>query len=148
MICRLKSISPSPSEEQYALFIRYQSSRHADGSMARMSASDYAALIKEQGEDSSALFIWRDKGGTLKGVMLADRLQDGYSAVYSFFEPDEPERSLGTFMILSLIEAANRASLPYIYLGYYIEGLAKMAYKARFQPLEAITKLAWEKASL
>jgi arginine-tRNA-protein transferase len=142
----LEILKPLSSAEQYALFVRYQASRHADGSMARMSESDYAALIKEQGENTSALFMWRDENGTLKGAMLVDCLQDGYSAVYSFFDPDEETRSLGTFMILSLIEEARRTDRSYIYLGYYIEGLPKMAYKARFRPLEAITKLAWEKA--
>ena len=136
------------TEEHYDLFVRYQASRHAEGSMAKMSFAEYAALVKDQGNNVSKLFLWRDEGGALKGAMLADVLTDGYSAVYSFFDPQEDRRSLGTFMILSLVEQARQAGLPYVYLGYYIEGLSKMAYKARFQPLEAITRLSWEKAKL
>jgi len=70
-------------------------------------------------------------------------LNDGLSMVYSFFDPDESGRSLGTYMILDHIERARRMGLPYVYLGYWVRGSRKMDYKGRFLPQERLTPDAW-----
>lgn len=129
--------------EQYRLFSIYQRSRHGESDMARMGMTDFASMVDE-GRTDTALVEVRDSQGGLVGVMLTDRLGDGFSAVYSFFDPDQPKRSLGTFLILSLIDHARREGLPFVYLGYWIAGSRKMAYKARFQPLEALGREGWQ----
>jgi arginine-tRNA-protein transferase len=129
--------------EQFALFARYQASRHGDSDMARMSESDYVAMIEEGGVDCRMLEL-RDGGGHLAGAVLADRLSDGFSAVYSFFDPDEGPRSLGTDLILRLVDQANHLELPFVYLGYWIAESQKMRYKARFRPLEALVDGTWQ----
>ena len=84
-----------------------------------------------------------DSKAPLIAVALSDHLSDGISMVYSFFEPGVPERSLGTYMILEQIEHARQLGLPYVYLGYWIEGSRKMQYKTRFQPQEHLTSEGW-----
>jgi arginyl-tRNA--protein-N-Asp/Glu arginylyltransferase len=79
----------------------------------------------------------------LVGVSLCDRLSDGISMVYSFYEPDHPSRSLGTYMILEQVEYARSQGLPFVYLGYWIHGSRKMRYKNRFQPQERLTSKGW-----
>ena len=128
--------------EQYRLFTAYQQSRHGDSDMARMSLADYSAMIDE-GRAETTIYELHGAGRKLLGAILTDRLEDGLSAVYSFFEPGEQRRSLGTYMILALIEQARRENLPYVYLGYWIEESRKMAYKARFTPLEALGREGW-----
>lgn len=133
---------PVADQEQFQLFQRYQAARHMGGDMAKMDYLDYQALIEDTPVDT-VLVKFRAPGGRLAGGMLTDRLSDGLSAVYSFFDPSQPKRGLGTYMILWLISQAQRLSLPYVYLGFWIEGCGKMAYKARFQPLEVHTPVGW-----
>jgi len=128
--------------EQYRLFSRYQASRHGESDMARMTSTDYGAMV-EEGRADTSLIEARDGNSRLVAAMLTDRLDDGFSAVYSFFEPEMERRSLGTFLILSLIDRARAEGLPYVYLGYWISGSRKMAYKARFRPLEALGPHGW-----
>ncbi|HYG87213.1 MAG TPA: arginyltransferase [Azospirillum sp.] len=128
--------------EQYRLFATYQASRHGDSDMARMAMADFAAMIDE-GRADTALCEARDPAGRLIACMLTDRLGDGYSAVYSFYDASLEKRSLGTFMIINLIERARAEGLPYVYLGYWIAQSRKMAYKARFRPLEALGRDGW-----
>jgi len=128
--------------EQYRLFAGYQASRHGDSDMARMAMADFAAMIDE-GRADTLLAEARDASGRLVASMLTDRLADGYSAVYCFYDAKQERRSLGTFMILSLIERAREAGLPYVYLGYWIAQSRKMSYKARFRPLEALGRDGW-----
>lgn len=128
--------------EQFRLFTAYQNSRHGDSDMARMSMADFAAMIDEGRADTS-LFEMRDTDGRLVGCMLIDRLADGFSAVYSFYDPRLPRRSLGTFLIMSLIRQAAAEGLAYVYLGYWIAHSRKMAYKAKFRPLEALGTDGW-----
>ncbi len=130
------------TQEQYDLFLRYQRSRHGDSDMARMSLSDYAAMI-EEGSVASSMFEFRAADGMLAAAMVSDCLADGFSAVYSFFEPGLSHRSLGTYMVLALIERAVALGLPHVYLGYWIESSPKMSYKSRFRPLEALTRDGW-----
>jgi arginine-tRNA-protein transferase len=139
----LRLVPAHPTLEQYRLFQAYQQSRHGDGEMARMSLADYCAMV-EEGRADTVIVEARDAAGRLVAAMLTDRLADGLSAVYCFFDPAETDRSLGTFMIVCLIETAQALERPYVYLGYFIAGSRKMAYKARFRPLEALTPRGWE----
>ena len=79
-----------------------------------------------------------------RAVVLADRLADGFSAVYSFFDASQPELSLGTYVVLEMIERAKSEGLPYVYLGYWIAGSRKMAYKSRFRPAEVMVAGIWQ----
>jgi len=128
--------------EQYQLFQRYQQTRHEDGDMAAMSFYDYRAMVEDTPIDT---FVtdFRDPAQRLVGCCLIDRLADGLSAVYSFYEADSAFKSLGSFMILHLIGQARAMGLPYVYLGYWVSESRKMAYKTRFQPCEILTGGAW-----
>jgi len=107
-----------------------------------MGLTDYVAMVDE-GRANTALIEARDNAGTLVGVMLVDRLPDGFSAVYSFFDPAAQNRSLGNYLILCLIELAQQENRDFIYLGYWIRESEKMAYKQRFRPLEALGPNGW-----
>jgi leucyl-tRNA---protein transferase len=130
------------SSEQYRVFTRYQRSRHADSDMASMTYGDYRAMT-EDSPVPTFLITMRRKDQSLLGACLVDLLDDGLSAVYSYFDPAESARSPGTLAILMLIEEARRRTLPYVYLGYWIGESRKMAYKIRFRPLEALTNKGW-----
>lgn len=134
---------PRATEEQYALFRIYQEYRHSDGEMAHMDFYDYQTLVEDTPVDTMIL-EFRNTKSNLVAACLADRLADGLSAVYSFFDPALPQRSLGTHMILWLVQQAQAWSRPYVYLGYWIPDCAKMSYKSRFVPLEAHTAKGWQ----
>ncbi|MEM8915207.1 MAG: arginyltransferase [Pseudomonadota bacterium] len=136
-----------PTSEQFDLFRRYQQDRHTDSEMARMSEADFAAMIEDGAESAEILELRDVKKDQLLGVMLADGLTDGFSAVYSFFDPDVPHRSLGTDLIMRLIGETNRRGQNHVYLGYWISGSRKMAYKASFQPLEILEDGVWRDLS-
>ena len=105
-----------------------------------------AAPTREMVEVAPAttrLVEFRDPSGRLMGVSLTDFMRSGLSGVYKFFEPDAAERSLGTFIILWHVERARELGLPYVYLGYWIRESRKMAYKARFAPLERLDGAFW-----
>lgn len=130
--------------EQFTLFQRYQKNRHADGDMAAMGYYDYRAMIEDT-PISTGILEFRDAQDRLLGACLTDWLADGLSAVYSFFDPDEDKRSLGTFAVLWLIGRARSLGLPYVYLGYWVPESRKMAYKARFRPSEILMSGAWHR---
>ena len=129
--------------EQYYLFTRYQTSRHSDGEMASMSFRDFHAMIEDSPIDTR-IIEFRDGEETLVAIMLADRQVDALSAVYSVFDPDLDKFSLGTYMVLWLVQQAIDKGLPHVYLGYWIKESPKMSYKDRFQPLEALTPEGWK----
>lgn len=131
------------TDEQFLLFQRYVRSRHGDGDMARMSRRDYATMVVSSPVQTE-LVEFRDRDGTLMAGCLMDWLADGLSAVYSFYEPDAPKRSLGTQVVLWMVAEARRLGLPYVYLGFWIEDSPKMAYKGRFRPLEAFSADGWK----
>jgi arginine-tRNA-protein transferase len=135
-----------PTEEQYTLFTRYLRSRHGGGEMAGMTYTDYGMMVGET-RLNTRLTEFREPDGRLVAVCLTDWLEDGPSAVYSFFDPDLAERSLGTFMVLWLIEAARRSGLAHVYLGYWIGESGKMSYKARFRPIEGLGPDGWRSLS-
>jgi len=129
--------------EQYRLFSHYIGARHDDGEMDGMSFADYRGMVEHTRVDTR-MIEFRGDGGRLVAACLADWLADGPSAVYSFFDPALARRSLGTYMVLWLIEAARTAGLEYVYLGYWVEESPKMAYKIRFRPLEAFGPGGWK----
>ncbi len=143
-----------PSTEQYSLFRRYLDARHNDGGMSDMTMLDYAMMVEDTHVNTevieyrrrSADSFFTGKGeGPLIAVALCDRMADGFSLVYSFFDPQEKSRSLGTFMILDHVERARQAGLPHVYLGYWVNGSRKMEYKVRFLPQEHLGPKGWER---
>jgi arginine-tRNA-protein transferase len=132
------------SAEQFALFQRYQTARHGDGDMAAMGFYDYRAMVEDT-PITTGMVEFRDPAGRLLGACLTDWLSDGLSAVYSFYEPDEPRRSLGTYAILWLVARARAVSLPFVYLGYWVPESRKMSYKARFRPSESLAGGVWRR---
>jgi arginine-tRNA-protein transferase len=129
--------------EQFRLFTRYQRSRHTGGEMSTMGFRDYRTMVEDSPIDTR-IIEFRDREGELVGVMLADRQLDALSAVYSMYDPDEERRSLGTWMVLWMVKRAAEQELPFVYLGYWIEQSPKMAYKARFRPLEGLGPDGWD----
>ncbi len=126
----------------YALFLRYQQHRHADSEMAKFSYADFLTLIEPPAPTCLIYGLSRSTQDYM-GAMLVDQVADGLSAVYSFYEPEARVRSLGTALILRLVEEAGRLGLPYVYLGYWVKGSLKMDYKARFGPAEILTENGW-----
>jgi arginine-tRNA-protein transferase len=149
-----RRIAPRPTSEQYTLFRRYIDARHADGGMADMTVLDYAMMIEDSIVDTfvteyrlkpSKALDRRAEGWPLLAVALTDRLSDGLSMVYSFYDVEAlgRSRSLGTYMILDHIAHARRLGLSYLYLGYWIAGSPKMSYKTRFRPQEHLGPNGW-----
>ncbi|MEK9660238.1 MAG: arginyltransferase [Alphaproteobacteria bacterium] len=135
-------LPPEATNEQYALFTAYQHSRHGGGEMAAMTATDYRSMVEDTSV-ASQMVEFRNPSGMLVAACLVDNLSDGMSAVYSFFDADQHARSLGTYMILWLIERTLRREQPHVYLGYWVSECAKMSYKTRFRPLEALGPEGW-----
>jgi leucyl-tRNA---protein transferase len=143
-----------PTSEQYSIFRAYLDSRHRDGGMADMTVLDYAMMVEDSHIETRVIEYRRRVGdgegrqaGDLIAVALTDVLGDGLSMVYSFFEPDEASRSLGTFMVLDHIARAKQMGLAYVYLGYWVRGSRKMDYKSRFLPQERLTPDGWARAT-
>lgn len=137
-----EAVAPVATHEQYALFSDYQRARHGGGDMSKMDFLDYQALIEDTPVDT-AVVEFRRPNGTLAAACLVDILSDGLSAVYSFFDTRDEQRSLGTHIILWLIDEAYGRGLPYVYLGFLIDGCSNMEYKSRFRPLEKVTPDGW-----
>jgi len=137
-----ETVGATATIDHYRMFVRYQRARHADSDMAAMGFGDYRAMVEDSPVDTE-IIAFRDGTSRPVAACLVDLLDDGLSAVYSFYEVDEPQRSLGTFMVLSLIDRARALGLPYVYLGYWIAESRKMAYKTRFRPLEGLGPDGW-----
>lgn len=133
--------APRATSEQFSVLRAYLDERHHDGGMAEMTVLDYASMVEETAVDT--ILIEYRRGDTLVAAALTDRLNDGLSMVYSFFEPEERARSLGAYMILDHIALAKELGLPYVYLGYWVDGSPKMDYKKSYQPLERLTAGGW-----
>ncbi|MEZ5853313.1 MAG: arginyltransferase [Hyphomicrobiaceae bacterium] len=156
-----RRIPSVPTVEQYTLFRSYIDQRHSDGGMADMTVMDFAMMVEDSIIDTT-LTEYRlpaasgdaqtaaddANQGRLVGVALCDRLSDGISMVYSFYDTSEESRSLGSYMILEHIAQTRRLGLPYLYLGYWIEGSRKMTYKSRFTPQEHLGPDGWRPAHM
>ena len=139
--------SPWATEEQFEVFRRYLDQRHADGGMADMDIFEFAAMIEETPVKSRVIEYrssQAEEGRALTAVCLTDVLDDGLSMVYSFYDPDRIDSSLGTYLILDHVEIARSAGLPYVYLGYWVPGSRKMGYKANFAALEIFKGGEWQ----
>lgn len=128
--------------DHFSLYRRYLAARHAGGPMDDPSKRDYLDFLTSHWADT--LFYAFHKGEQLLMVAVADHQPRGLSAVYTFYDPEHAARSLGTYAILWQIEETLRKGKPWLYLGYWIENCRKMAYKARFRPLEAYIDRRWQ----
>ncbi len=129
-------------DEYYYMYKHYISVRHSDGDMYPATREQYSSFLLSQCEGTQ-YFSMRNKRGQLLGVMVCDRLDDAMSAVYTFYDPLEEKRSLGTFAILWQIMEARRLGLAHLYLGYWIRDSRKMRYKMDYQPMEMLVKQRW-----
>ncbi|TRW18056.1 arginyltransferase [Glacieibacterium frigidum] len=149
----VRACEPWSTQEQFDLLQDYVGARHPAGGMARMDAFDFADMIEHSPVDTIVV-EYREPAapdgtpGRLVGACLTDKQSDGLSMVYSFFAPDLPDRrGLGTFIILDHVVRAGRAGLPYVYLGYWIDGCDRMAYKTRFKPVELLGAHGWRRVA-
>ena len=146
----VSACKPWTTDEQYQLLRRYLAVRHPGGGMAEMDEGDFADMV-EQTPVRTYVIEYREpstdgRPGRLIGACLSDQQSDGLSMIYSFFDvgPDS-RKGLGTFIILDHIIRAARAGLPYVYLGYWVEGSNRMAYKTSFRPLERLGRDGWRR---
>ncbi|MBW8784300.1 MAG: arginyltransferase [Novosphingobium sp.] len=143
---------PWSTAEQFDLLQHYLGRRHPGGGMATMDEIDFADMV-EHTPVTSYVVEYREpsegaRPGRLIGACLTDRQGDGLSMIYSFYDPDHEARSgLGNFIILDHIRRAVAEGLPYVYLGYWVEGSARMQYKIRYRPLERLARDGWERVS-
>lgn len=135
-----------PSRAQYRLLRKYLTARHDEGGMSDITYRDYASMVSESPVQSLIMEYRLGDGPDAKliGAAISDVLRDGLSMVYSFFDTDYDQRSLGSYMILEHISRAAQLGLPHVYLGYWIEGSAKMDYKRQFSPLEVLNNENWD----
>ncbi|KEO90371.1 arginyl-tRNA-protein transferase [Erythrobacter longus] len=141
---------PWATDEQFELLTKYLSVRHPDGGMSTMDEMDYADMV-EHTPVTSSLVEYREptetgEPGKLIGACLTDRQGDGLSMIYSFYDPEHEGRAgLGNFIILDHIQRAAQSCLPYVYLGYWVDGSPRMQYKVRYRPLEQLTRDGWRR---
>ena len=129
--------------DHYALYLQYQRYRHPGGGMDQDSREQYQHFLLHSNV-ATDLFEFRDHG-RLRMVSLVDRLQDGLSSVYTFYDPAPPGASYGTYNVLWQIQRCRELGLRHLYLGYWIEQSRKMAYKAAFRPIEGLGAGGWRR---
>lgn len=140
-----REVAPTATQEQFELFSRYLSARHEGGGMTQMDVTDYECMVEDTPVNSFLIEYRQGEGGPLVAVGLSDAMADGFSMVYSFFDPDLSSRSLGNYVILDHISRVLNAGMRYVYLGYWVAQSPKMAYKIQFRPLEIQTgPMRWQ----
>ena len=143
---------PWSTTEQFALLQKYLSARHPGGGMSGMDEVDYADMV-EHTPVTSYVIEYREpcedgRPGRLVGACLTDRQGDGLSMIYSFYDPEHETRTgLGNYIILDHIRRAVADGLPYVYLGYWVDGSERMQYKVRYRPLERLGRDGWARMS-
>jgi arginine-tRNA-protein transferase len=134
-------LEPEFSQEHYELYERYINERHSDGDMYPASVEQYRSFLTSDWSDT-LFYEFRDAGKVV-AIAVCDLLENGLSAVYTFFDPDEARRSLGAYAILWQIEETRRLGLPSLYLGYWIKNCQKMNYKIAYRPIELLINNEW-----
>lgn len=138
-------VETQPEREQYRLLKAYVKHRHDKGGMSDMTYRDYSTMVSDS-PVRSLIFEYRDgpeEDAPLVAASITDILRDGFSMVYTFFDPEHEARGLGHYMILDHILHAQDLGLPYVYLGYWVKGSPKMDYKRRYSPLEVLDGDEW-----
>lgn len=144
-VCR-----PWSTSEQFELLQRYLSARHPEGGMTTMDEVDFADMV-EHTPVTSYVIEYREPSrdgvvpGRLIGACLTDRQCDGLSMIYSFYDPESERQGLGNYIILDHVRRAVDIGLGYVYLGYWVEGSARMQYKVRYRPMERLGRAGWER---
>ncbi|EAR20936.1 arginyltransferase [Nitrococcus mobilis] len=138
---RLDSVAPRYRDAHFALYCRYLAARHPDSSMANPTPENYQSFLTRSWCNTELLEL--RENNRLLAVAVVDDLGNALSAVYTFYEPELPERSLGTLSILRAITETRRRGYDYLYLGYWIAGCARMWYKSEFRPHEVLTPTGW-----
>ncbi|WP_286238386.1 arginyltransferase [Neptuniibacter halophilus] len=134
--------TPAFSDEYYALYSRYINERHQDGDMYPPSLEQFNSFLVE-GEEHTYFMEFRDPEGRLLAVSVVDMLEQGMSAIYTFYDPSLSKRSLGTYCILWQLQYCEEHQLPYLYLGYWVKACRKMSYKTAFSPFELLIDGDW-----
>ena len=137
----MMKVVPELCEEYFDLYDRYISARHSDGDMFPVSRDQFQSFLVKGRPD--AIFIELRTSDKLLVVAVLDELNNGLSAIYSFFDPDEESRAPGVLAILRLIEETQRLKLDYLYLGYWIKQCTKMSYKLSYRPIELYVNNKW-----
>lgn len=132
------------TDEYYSLYDRYIRQRHADGDMYPPSEDQFINFLTEGGSESCFYEFRTQDDNRLVAIAVSDRLDQGLSALYTFYDPDEHRRSLGGFAILWQIRQAQYFKLPYLYLGYWVKECRKMNYKTAYSPLEMLLNGEWQ----
>ena len=138
---KFKIVKPKTNHNHYKLFKNYLKLRHSKGDMTDMTYLDFRTMLEISPVDTKILHLY--KNNKFFGAMLYDVYENSYSANYSFYNPKFKSRSLGTFLILKLIDFAQSINKKYLYLGYYVEKCKKMSYKIKFKPIEILTNNKW-----
>ena len=138
----VSTAKPEYTAEYFDLYKRYINERHRDGDMYPANIEQFTSFLVD-GRREGVFYEFRDNRNKLISVAVADRLTNGLSAIYTFFDPDAKSRSLGMFAILWLIEKAQREQLSHVYLGYWIKDSQKMEYKINYKPLELYVNGKW-----
>lgn len=137
----VRSFSELDPERAYALYERYINARHRDGDMYPPSVEQFKSFLGQAW--SFTRYYCFSHGDELKAVAVVDNLNDGFSAIYTFFDPEDESRSLGKFVILWQIELAKQLQLPFVYLGYWVQNCRKMDYKIQYKPIELLDQGEW-----